>query len=207
MNKISSVFALSLISLSSSCFAQQTKIITDIDISNIKDNASPELRSEINSNPTLLPQLVNRINLAYNVAKNDSNPALTASSMVGSFISSNQYNYNMPESENQLDCSAMLAASTSAAQDALNAISDFNLNNYDPEKNKPAWSKYSSQDIIRGIMQGTMAAGLAGITADQISIGTYQVCNNNSLKALSYMTTMTNLTTSLFSQTLKNQNS
>ena len=127
--------------------------------------------------------------------------------MVGSFISSNQYNYNMPESENQLDCSAMLAASTSAAQDALNAISDFNLNNYDPEKNKPAWSKYSSQDIIRGIMQGTMAAGLAGITADQISIGTYQVCNNNSLKALSYMTTMTNLTTSLFSQTLKNQNS
>ena len=52
-------------------------------------------------------------------------------------------------------------------------------------------------------MQRTMAASLASITADQISIGTYQVCNN-SLKSLSYMTAMTNLTTPLFRKTLKN---
>ena len=185
--------------LTSTCYAS-SELLSASMLQDVASQSSPEIQASLEANPNLLAGLAARVNLAYKTAYRGNQSSINAaSSMVTSYISSQKYAYRMPSSLSGMnDCSVELALSQMAAQDALNTITNYNLSRYAPEDNLPPGSRYNAMDIIAGVLQGAMIAGVGGITADQVAIGTYKVCNDSSQKALSYMTTITNLTNTLF---------
>ncbi|MCL9782693.1 hypothetical protein M9194_14755 [Vibrio sp. S4M6] len=197
---LKTILVTSSLLIATSSYAMTTNVLSNSDVQNVLQQSSSHVQANLQANPDLLPEYAARINLAYEMAKSG-NPSsvAAASSMVTSFISSEMYSYRLPMTgTDSTDCSAQLAASQAAAKDALNSLTSYNMSNYVPGDNLPVGSKYGARDIISGIFQGAMIAGISGISADQVSIGTYKVCNENSLKALSYMTTITNLTNTMF---------
>ncbi|WP_299144210.1 hypothetical protein [uncultured Vibrio sp.] len=201
---LKNIFFISTLLVSIPSYSSEADIISESVIQTVLENSSPEIQENLQSNPELLPSFAKRINLAYKIsASGDPSAVAAASSMISSFISTQSYSYNLPpvitaySDETALDCSLDLALSQAAAQDALNLITNYNMNNY---IYLPDDSNYNinANDIVAGILQGAMITGIGVIAADQVAIGTYQVCNEDSQKALSYTSTITNLSNTIF---------